>query len=177
MAIFISVSITRKPDRRLVRNVTVRRPPLVEPESDHNLVPADIRVLERFVPIHRKREMNGRRAIELQQLMANTQLRRTFTERFTSLPPATDVDGMRMMFAEAMLSSAANIAPRAKRSQGPAGWCASEQTKAEKVVAWQEREAARELLRADPSNSNLRTPLKGAGKRLKPVRIEDVQST
>ena len=34
-------------------------------------------------------------------------------------------------------------------------WCFSEETKAEMIAAWQERGAARELLRADPGNSNL----------------------
>ena len=74
-----------------------------------------------------------------------------------------------------MLSTAANIAPRAKRSLGPKEWYASEETKAEMLEAWQEREAARELKRADPGNSNPRKSLKTAGKRLKRVRIEAVQ--
>ena len=119
--------------------------------------------------------MKGGRAIDLQQLMANPQLQRAFTERFTPLPPSMDVDGMAMVFTEAMLSTAANFAPGAKRSQEPAGWCASEETKTEMLAAWQERGAARELLSADPSNGNLRKPVKAAGKRLKRVRIEAVQ--
>ena len=53
-------------------------------------------------------------------------------ERFTPLPPGTNADGMATAPTEAMLSTAANIAPRAKRSQGPRGrWCASEETKVE----------------------------------------------
>ena len=44
------------------------------------------------------------------------------------------------------------------------------------LAAWQEREAARRLLRADPGNSNLRRTLKEDGKRLKRVRFEAVQS-
>ena len=156
-------------------NVTARRPSLVKPEADHILVTGDIRLLARYAPDRHTREKKGGRAIDLQQPIANLQLRGTFTERFTPLPPGTDVDGMAMVFAETMLSTAANIVPRAKRSQGPAGWCASEQTKAERLAAWQEREAARELPRVDPSNSNLTTSLKAAGKRVKRVRIEGVQ--
>ena len=83
---------------------------------------------------------------------------------------------MAVVFAKAMLSTAANIAPRAERSQGPAGWCASEETKAEMLAAWQEREAARELLRAYPSNSSSRKSLKAAGKRLKRVGISNLVS-
>ena len=63
-----------------------------------------------------------------------------------------------------------------KRCQGPRGWCSSEETKAEMLAAWQEREAAGELLRADPgSNRNLKRNLKPAGKRLKRVKFEAVQ--
>ena len=80
-----------------------------------------------------------------------------------------------MVFADAILPTAANIAPRAKRSQGPAGWCASGETKEEMLAAWQEREAARELLRADPSNSHPGKSLKAPRKRLKRVRIGAVQ--
>ena len=43
------------------------------------------------------------------------------------------------------------------------------------LAALQEREAARELLRTDPANSNLRRTLKAAGTRLKCVRFEVVQ--
>ena len=54
-------------------------------------------------------------------------------------------------------------------------WCASEETKALLLAAWQEREAARKLLRAGPGNSNLRKSLNVAGKRLERMRIEAVQ--
>ena len=136
----------------------MRRPPLVKHESDHNLVTADIRLLGRIAPNRRKRETKGRRAIDLQQLMANPELRGAFIERFAPLPLGTDVDGMVSTFADAILSIAENIAPRAKRRQGPNWWCASKEKKAETLAAGQKREAARKLMRTDPSNSNLRTP-------------------
>ena len=105
--------LTRQTYRRLIRNVTVRRPSVAKPESDHNFVAADIRLLGRFAPNRRMRETKGRQAIDLQQLMASPQLRGAFIERFTPLPPGTDVDGMATAFTRAMLSSATNIAPRA----------------------------------------------------------------
>ena len=43
------------------------------------------------------------------------------------------------------------------------------------LATWQEREATRELLRADPGSSNLRRTLKAAETRLKRVRFEAVQ--
>lgn len=65
--------------------------------------------------------MEGRRVLDLQQLTANPHLRRAFTKRFTQLPPGTDVDGMAVVIAEAMLSTAVNIASRAQLSQGIGG--------------------------------------------------------
>ena len=73
---------------------------------------------------------------------------------------------------EAMQSTAANIALSDVRDRGE-GVLARK--KAEMIAAWQEREAAGELLRADPANLNLRRTLEAAGKRLKRVRFEAVQ--
>ena len=82
----------------------------------------DIRLLGSFAPNRRKRETKERGAIDLQQhLMASLQLRRAFIERFTLLPPGTDVVEMATVFAEAILSTATNIAPRAKQ---PMSWTA-----------------------------------------------------
>ena len=129
---------------------------VAKPEPDHNLVAADMRLLGRFVPNRRKREAKGRRVIDLQHLMASPQLRGAPIERFTTLPPGTGVDGMVTTFTEAMIPTTANIAPSGNRCQGPRRWCSSQETKAEKLAVWQEREAATELLRADPGNNNLR---------------------
>lgn len=82
---------------------------------------------------------------------------------------------MATVFAEAMLSTAASIAPRAKRSQERAGWCASEEPKAEILATWQEKETAKELMHANPDYRNLRKSSKTAGKRLERVRIEVAQ--
>ena len=117
--------------------------------------------------------MNGGRAIDLQQLMANPRLRRAFTERFTPLHPGMDVGGMAMMFAGGMLSTAANVAPRSKRNRVPARRCASEETKGEILAAWQEREAAREVrARLSKRQQPREESLKSAEKCLKRVRIE-----
>ena len=42
--------LTRQVDRRLVRNVTVRTPPRENAELDHNLVLANIPLLDRIAP-------------------------------------------------------------------------------------------------------------------------------
>ena len=106
--------------------------------------------------------------------MASPQLRGAFIERFNPLPLGTDVDGKATALTETMLSTAANIAPRVQRCQGPRGWCSIKETKVEMLAAWQEREAARELLLANPGSINLRRTLKAAGKRLDRARFETV---
>ena len=78
--------------------------------------------------------------------MANKFCGEPLLERFTPLPPGTDVDGMARVFAESMLWTAANVTPRAKRSGVLAGWRVSEETKAEKLAAWRKREATREAI-------------------------------
>ena len=45
--------LTRQVDRRPDSNITVRRPPEEQHESDHNLVVANIRLSGRFAPNHR----------------------------------------------------------------------------------------------------------------------------
>ena len=48
--------LTKQADRRLARCVNVRRPPLEAPESDHNLVYSNVRILRRSAPNRRKRD-------------------------------------------------------------------------------------------------------------------------
>ena len=98
----------------------MRRPPLAKPQSYHNLIATDIRLLGRLPPTA-ARETKGRGAIDPQYLMTSPQLREAFIESFTPLPPGTHAHGMATMFTEAMLSTAANIAPHAKAMPGTEG--------------------------------------------------------
>ena len=172
--------LSRQVDRRLVRNITVRRSPEERHESDHNLVVANIRLLGRFVPNFRTKAGWGKRPIDLQRLMADPGLRadlnNEITSKLTPLPPGTthSVDDEAATLAEALLSTAARLAP-VRRKQGPRGWCVPEEVKAELHTRWLEREDARTRLRANPRDRNLRKALKVATKQLKPVRSEGVQ--
>ena len=49
--------LTKQADRRLIRYVNVRRPPLEAPESDHNLVYAKERIPRKSAPNRRKRDI------------------------------------------------------------------------------------------------------------------------
>ena len=104
-------------------------------------------------------------------------LNKGITSTLTPLPPGTTrcVDNEATTLAEALLSTAARLAPPVRRKQGPRGWCAPEEVKAESRTRWLEREDARTRLRANPSDRNLRKVLKTATKYLKRARGEGVQ--
>ena len=104
-------------------------------------------------------------------------LNKEITSTLTPLPPGTTrcVDDEATTLSEALLSTAARLAPPVGRKQGPRGWCAPEEVKAELHARWLEREDARTRLRANPSDRNLRKALKTATKQLKRARVESVR--
>ena len=141
---------------------------------------ASICLLDRFAPNRRTKAGRGKRYIDLQRLKADPGLRADLNNEITStltpLPPGTTrrVDDEAATLAEALLSTAARLAPSARRKQGPRGWCAPEEVKAELHTRWLDREDARTRLRVNPSDKNLRKALKAATKQLKCARA-DVQ--
>ena len=92
------------------------------------------------------------------------------------IPNGTRIGDIAADMADAMLSIAAELAPRPKRPRGPQGWCADPGVQAEMNSAWQQREEARRSLRADPNNGSLRKVVKKAGKNLEKVRKTAVLS-
>ena len=69
--------LTKQADRRLIRCVNVRRPPVEAPESDHNLVYAKVRIPRRSVPNRRKRDSTKKtpKLADLRRLMTDPNLR------------------------------------------------------------------------------------------------------
>ena len=69
--------LTNQADRRLILCVNVRRPPLVAPESDHNLVYAKVRISRRSAPNRRKRDRTKEtpKLADLRRLMTDPNLR------------------------------------------------------------------------------------------------------
>ena len=137
--------LTRQPDGRLVQNVTAPRPPPVQPESGHNLPgngrhPAALTFCPQ-PPQARDEGQTGKRPpkIDGKPLTAKSLHR--------EIHPPYPLAQMWMAWQRCSLNRCCrlplNIAPRAiKRSQGPAGWCASKETEAEMLAACREREAA-----------------------------------
>ena len=69
--------LTKQADRRLIRCVNVRRPPLEAPESDHILVYAKVRIPRRSAPNRRKRDSTKEtpKLAGLRRLMTDPNLR------------------------------------------------------------------------------------------------------
>ena len=85
------------------------------------------------------------------------------------IPDGTYISDIATGMADVMLSTAAKLVPRSKRTHGAHGWRAGPGVEAEINAAWQQREEARRHLRAEPRNSNLRKAVKMAGKKLRKV--------
>ena len=159
-------------DRRVIRCINVRRPPLEAPESDHNLVYAKVRIPRRSTPNLRKRDRTKEtpKLIDLRRLMTDPNLRLQRSNAMVdALPPFHDdtyiLSDIATDMADVMFSTAAELVPRSKRPRGAQGWCAGPGVEAEMNAAWQEREEARRHLREEPHNSNLRKAVKMAGKK------------
>ena len=83
--------LTKQADRRLIRCVNVRRPPLEAPESDHNLVYAKVRIPRRSAPNRRKRDSTKEtpKLADLRRLMADPNLRcQVASVMVDALPPS-----------------------------------------------------------------------------------------
>ena len=162
--------LTTQADRRPIRCVNVRRPPIEAPESDHNLVYANVRVPRRSAPNQRKRDSTKEtpKQTDLGRFMTDPNLRYQVANAMVdALPPIPDgncIGDIATDMVDFMLSAAAEMIPRSKRPRGAQGWCAGPGVEAEMNTAWQQREDARRHLRAELHNSNLRTVVKIAGK-------------
>ena len=168
--------LTRQADLRLVRNISVRR--VDHKDSDHNLVVADVRILGRVAPNRRERDNSSSTpvTIDLQRLMADPQLRKDFRDRISPTMAGANVDEVASALTTAVMSTAADVAPRAKGKRLPSGWCASEDVQREIHVAWEKREEARKQQRGAPKNPTLRRNLKAAAKQLDRLRAGAVDS-
>ena len=116
--------LTKQANRRLIRCVNVRRPPLEAPESDHNLVYAKVRIPRRSAPNRRKRDSikETPKLADLRQLMTDPNLRCQVTNAMVdALPPIPDgtcICDIATDMADVMLSTAAELVPHSKRPTG-----------------------------------------------------------
>ena len=174
--------LTTQADRRLIRCVNVRRPPLEAPESDHNLVYANVRIPRMSAPNRRKGDRTKEipKLADLRRLMTDPNLRfqvaNAMVDALPPIPDGTCISDIATGMAKVMLSTAADLVPRSKRPRGAQGWCTGPGVETKMNAAWQQREEARRHLRVGPHNSNLRKTVKPAGKNLRKVRKAAVLS-
>ena len=154
--------LTKQADRRLIRCVNLRPPPLEAPESDHNLVYAKVRIPRRSAPNLRKRDRAKEtpKLADLRRLMTDPNLRfqvaNAMVDALPPIPDGTCISDIATDMAKVILSTANDLVPRSKHPRGAQGWCAGPGVEVDMNAAWRQREEARRHLRAEPHNSNLR---------------------
>ena len=112
--------LTKQSDRRLIRCVNVRRPPLEAPESDHNLVCPELPIPRRSVPNRRKRDSTKEtpKLADLRRLMTDPNLRcHVANAMVDALPPILDcpcTSDIATDMADVMFSTATELVPYSK---------------------------------------------------------------
>ena len=160
--------LTKQADRKLIRCVIVRRPPLEAPKSNHNLVYAKVYIPRRSA-LNRKRGSTKEtpKLADFRRLITDLNLRcqvaKVMVDALPPIPDGTCIRDIATDIADAMLSTAAELVSCSNRPRGAQGWCAGPGVEAKMNAAWQQREEARRFLRAEPHNSNLRKIVKMAG--------------
>ena len=131
---------------------------------------AKVRFPRRSALNWRKRDITKetRKVTDLRRMMTDPNLRcqvaNAMVDALPLIPDGTCISGIATDMVDVMLSTAAELVPRAKHPRGAQGWCAGPGVEAEMNAVWQQREEARRRLRAEPHNSNLRKVVKMARK-------------
>ena len=152
---------TKQADRRLIRCVNVRQPPLEAPESDHNLVYAKFRIPRKSAPNRRRRDNTKEtpKLVDLRRFMTDPNLRfqvaNAMVDALPPFPDGTCTSDIATDMAD-MLSTAAELVPRSKRPRGAHGWCLGPGVEAEMNEAWQQREEKVRIPRKSAPNRRRR---------------------
>ena len=152
--------LTKQVNRRLIRCVNIRRPPLEAPASDHNLVYVKVRISRRSAPNPMKRGSTKEtpKLVDLRRLMTDPnrrcQVAKAMADAQPPIPDSTCISDIATDMVDVMLSTAAEILSRSKRPRVARSWCVGPSVEAEMNEAWQYREKARRNLCAEPHNSN-----------------------
>ena len=121
--------LTKQSDRRFIRCLNVRRPPLEAPESNHNLVYAKVRIPRRSVLNRRKRDSTKEtpKLADLRRSMTDPNFRcqvaNAMVDAQPPIPDGTCISNIVTDTADVMLSTVAELVPRSKRPRGEQGWC------------------------------------------------------
>ena len=158
---FLNYILTKQTDRRLIRCVYVRRPPLEALEADHNILYVKVRIPRRSAPNHRARDSTKKtpKMADLTQLMTDPNLRCQIANAMVTTQPqihdGTCISDIVTKMADVIHSTAAELAPRSKRPRGAQGWCAGPSVDAKMNAVWQQREEARKNLHVELHSRNL----------------------
>ena len=143
-----------------MRGVTVHTQLSFLPKSDHNIVTAHVKLLDRFARNRPVREAKGPPPIDRRRLTTNPHLRQEVAtvigDHLRVFPPSgSSVDDVETAFTTAILQTSERVAPpRAPRLPGQ-GWRGDAQAEAEISMATAARRATWKRQRADAQDSQL----------------------
>ena len=160
----LDLILTKQADRRLIRCVNVRRPPLEAPEADHNLVYAKVCIPRRSAPNRRKRDSTKvtPKLADLRRFMTDPnnrcQVVNAMVDALPPIPDGTCISDIATDMVDVMLSTAAELVPRSKRPRGAQGWCAGPGVEAEMNAVWQQREERGGTYAQNPTAATFERP-------------------
>ena len=156
----IDYILTRQRNRRLVRNITVHPQPSFLPISDHNIVSAPVKLLGHFAR-NRRLRAPAKPPVDRRRLVTDPQFRQevaTAVGRQLRANPTGDssVDDVEAAFTAAIMRTAELVIPPQERRRSGGGWSGDTRTEAELQAATDAMHAARQRLKMDTRDAQLR---------------------
>ena len=170
----IDYILTRRRDRKFVRNVTVHPQPSFLPISDHNIVSAPVKLLGHFAR-NRRLRASAKPPVDRRRLVTDPQLRQEVVtavgRHFRANPPGdSSVDDVEAAFAAAIMRTAKLVIPPQELRRPGRGWSGDARTEAELQAATDAMHTAWQRLKMDTRDAQLRRAVRKARNWLKRVR-------
>ena len=170
----IDYILTRKRDRKFVRNVTVHPQPSFPPVSDHNIVSAPVKLLGHFAR-NRRLRASAKSPVDHRRLVTDPQLRQEVAtavgrHRRANPPGDSSVDDVEAAFAAAIMRTAELVIPPQERRRPGRGWSGDARTEVELQAATDAMHTAWQRLKMDTRGAQLRRAVRTACNWLKRVR-------
>ena len=162
----IDYILTRQRDRRLVRNVTVHPQPPFLHISDHNIVSAPVKLLGHFAR-NRRLRAPAKPPVDRRRLVTDPQLLQevaTAVGRHVRANPPGDssMDDVEAAFTASIMRTAELAIPPQERRRPGRGWSGDARTEVELQAATDAMHTARQRLKMDTKDAQLRRAVRKA---------------
>ena len=163
--------ITQQSHRKLVRNVTVHLQP--HADSHHNIVCARVRLPGRFARSRKQRTPTGRKSIDRQAIMSDTDRRERLIQLVACQLTQTELGGTvgekAALFTDTLLRSAEEVMPGQIRQSRISGLLEGKAMHDEFEEAWTERKEARKAVHGTLAGGSAFRALRKACRKLRAI--------